>query len=595
MDSCDSSIRNLLMSRGYLFKVPNYQRSFVWEQDEINEFLKDITYCYEQNNNGKTYEHFFGQMVLRIIEEDRANRTIFEIVDGQQRLTTVTLTISALYRLILKYADVSDPSVLSYLRTLKNNYLISTPDQGSCCRILELSKIDNPVLVDVATVAENRIIDDFTYECTRESQERIVKAFNQIMKYLEHYFSNEPLEKYAKTLTNFADVILQSISIVIIKPKTIGYSYALYQIVNDRGVLLTSAELLKARTLELLRTNDVLFQESESIWDDILNDPGNETTKYLVWHFSSIMHKTPTKNKLHEQYEKNLFNCFSKREINSNEQEELSKQIKSLYESVKWCRKLSKGTLPVDGLHPQIQDMFYSLVCGLKNEIAIPIFLNILRIANQDNKVKTINFITFLISRFFFSCKTICNIHNGSITKIYNEISAKIANGSIFYDDLLKICKDEQVKKNVANTFAAKMDDTIYSKTNTTPSKYLLYFLEFFHNTNNISVSEIIARDESICMHFDKISSEHIGSYSGLDGNALTENQRNTLGNLTILGKNINNDLDSKPFIEKRAVYANSPYIITRDIASNSKWECEEYDNRQAKLKTKATEIFIIN
>ena len=122
MESFDSSMHDLLYMKGYLFEIPNYQRSYVWEKDEITAFLKDITYCFEQNSAGQAYDHFFGQMVFREVTKDRADRTILEVVDGQQRLTTITLIVAAIYRLILIKEPLISDEVLEQLRKIKKQY-----------------------------------------------------------------------------------------------------------------------------------------------------------------------------------------------------------------------------------------------------------------------------------------------------------------------------------------------------------------------------------------------------------------------------------------------------------------------------------------
>ena len=594
MESYDLSLKDLLENRGFLFQIPNYQRSYVWENEEISQYLKDITYCYEQRIQGEKYDHFFGQMIFRKMEVDKSAREILEVVDGQQRLTTITLTIAAIYRLILQNEAVIDESFKSSLKNLKKCYLISIPSRGLSRRKLTLSERDNGTLMEIVTVEEKKIMHDLVIECKYESQSRIFKSYLQIFKYLEEYFKVNGISADGKTLTNFVDIILDSISVVMIKPKTIGYSYALYQIVNDRGILLTSAELLKARTMELLHCNQPLFDECENIWNDILNDPGKETTKYLLWHYTAMLHSSPSKKKLHELYEKNLFHCYGIHKISVDEQEKLAKQIRLLYQSVIWCRDLSMGKLPLDDVHPQIYDMYKALIIGLKNEIAIPLYINMLRIVHNDTKIKVISFITVLISRFFFSARTIANTHNGSIAKVYNALSAHICSSTIDYDAMIKICRDKQVEKSVVRSFASKMDDSVYSKSSTAISKYLLYMIELFAECNDITYKHILNRDESVLVIFENLSTEHIAARSGADGNKFTQNERDCLGNLTLLGENKNNNLDDKPFDYKKTFYAKSPFLITRKIAECDTWESEEFNERQNQLKKKAVEIFTL-
>jgi hypothetical protein len=468
------------------------------------------------------------------------------------------------------------------------------PDRGSPHRVLTLSPRDNPILIAIATVKEEKIDKEFCFDCLYESHARIFNAYTQIFKYLEKYFAEIDESSFSQTLSAFIETILRNFSVVLIKPKSVGYSYALYQVVNDRGVLLTSAELLKARTMELLSNNEGLFIECEAVWNDILNDSGKETTKYLLWHYSSKMHQSATKSKLHEAYEKKIFNCYGKHSLNDADQAKLADEIRSLHRSVKLCRKLSVGEIPLEGLHPQIQDMYKALVCGLNNEIAIPIYINMLNLADEKLKLRIVPFVTVLLSRFFFASRTIANIHNNSISKAYNAISESICTNAKDFDKLVYCCKDIQSSKRVDNTFSAKMDDSIYSRTSTAVSKYLLYMLELFEGSTAISEKAILSRDASMVVCFEKITTEHIAARSGADGNTFTENERDRLGNLTLLGDNKNNELDDKPFSEKREIYVKSPYALTRVVGANLKWDRDEYNSWQSRQKSNALKIFII-
>lgn len=129
-------------------------------------------------------------MIFRTIKEDRAARNILEVVDGQQRLTTTTLMVAAIYRLILICDDVTDQSVLSILRNLKKEYIISVPDRGTSCRKLKLSMRDNTILTEIATVKKEKITSEFEFQCTYESEKCILSAYKQIFEYLEGYFKS---------------------------------------------------------------------------------------------------------------------------------------------------------------------------------------------------------------------------------------------------------------------------------------------------------------------------------------------------------------------------------------------------------------------
>lgn len=600
MKSSDCTIKEMFSKLGYIFAVPNYQRCYVWEVQEVDAYLKDIDYCYEQNRCTHQYDHFFGQMILRLTEEDRASRQHFEIVDGQQRLTTFTLTIAACYRLILKKSTIMDDETkakaLSVLKNIGEDYLISAPRSGSICRRLTLSIHDNPSLFAIANLIDVYDPKETFPQATYESQKRIYVAYSRIYSHLEKKFENFETTEYANNIKNFIDISADSLNVVVIKSTTLGYSYALYQIVNDRGVLLTPAELLKARTLELLSTNNALLSECEKIWDDILIDSGNSTKNYLIWHYMSILYKYPSKGKLHELYEKDILNCYGKREISQQEQEELACGIRLLHKSVVICRDLSKGILPIDGLHSQIQDIYYSLVVGLKNEYAIPVFINILKVTKEELKIKMINYMLLLMAKFFFVAKTMGGMHPTSIASLYFEMSKLISENPEDYQLCTEKCRTKIAQKGSFDVFKAKIEHEIYSRQATTSSKYLLYFLELFFTTTNYTYSEILFRDNSMPVKFSDVSTEHIAARKlyGKDGISLGVNERNCLGNLTLIGKELNNLLDDKKYEEKRPIYSLSPYMMTRTVSNIVIWEKDEFEKRQVELINKTIEIFSI-
>ena len=68
------------------FLVPEYQRSYIWETENVNELLEDLSFAYENNEEG---EYFLGSLVLKKTNEPKFDE--YELLDGQQRLTTFLL------------------------------------------------------------------------------------------------------------------------------------------------------------------------------------------------------------------------------------------------------------------------------------------------------------------------------------------------------------------------------------------------------------------------------------------------------------------------------------------------------------------------
>lgn len=96
-------VRPLYHSVGELFKyqpvykVPAYQRSYSWEQLEIEDFIRDLENCYNKRKYDSAVVHFFGQIVC-IGEKLQGTYGLsyFELVDGQQRIATFILLVLSL-------------------------------------------------------------------------------------------------------------------------------------------------------------------------------------------------------------------------------------------------------------------------------------------------------------------------------------------------------------------------------------------------------------------------------------------------------------------------------------------------------------------
>ena len=86
MSEINSNLINLqeVVEKNYFFNIPIYQRLYVWEDAQINTLMEDISTAFE---DGK--EIFFLGGVLVVENEDMDNGTIFDLIDGQQRFTTL--------------------------------------------------------------------------------------------------------------------------------------------------------------------------------------------------------------------------------------------------------------------------------------------------------------------------------------------------------------------------------------------------------------------------------------------------------------------------------------------------------------------------
>ena len=95
-------------SDGTIFRVPKYQRAYSWKKDNVTQFCEDMNELYQSHINDEPTEHFLGGIVCVKVEADNGldERNIYQLVDGQQRLSTTILYFS---RLIQKMRWIDTP------------------------------------------------------------------------------------------------------------------------------------------------------------------------------------------------------------------------------------------------------------------------------------------------------------------------------------------------------------------------------------------------------------------------------------------------------------------------------------------------------
>ena len=86
-----------LFTNNPMFRVPKYQRSYAWETFEVEDYVKDLSICYDKRTSSTPINHSFGGLVSvekSVIGVVRQHE--YELVDGQPRMSTIVLTVGAL-------------------------------------------------------------------------------------------------------------------------------------------------------------------------------------------------------------------------------------------------------------------------------------------------------------------------------------------------------------------------------------------------------------------------------------------------------------------------------------------------------------------
>lgn len=588
INTYDFTLYTLIAENKYLFEVPNYQRHYVWTEKEIELFLNDGKFCMDHYaGRDEKYEHYAGQMIFRKSGEERDRREILEIIDGQQRLITFMLLNVA----VIERLKSLDPN-LQEIEEIRKKYLLSCSGMNTCeCKKkLKLSKRDSDFW---DRLLEGEIPPRETGML--ESQQKLLEAYEVIEKYLAEMTNGIEADKKVDTLLKLVEALANSFRIVMLLSEEPGHEFALFQIVNDRGLPLTTGELLKARTIELLTSRkkterrERIILDAEEIWADILQDDGNTTENFLTWHYIAILGKKPEcvcEISMREQYERDIFHCLNQREISMDAQDKILKELELLRQDVQMCRTLEKGEFPIECKNKNLNLLFHILICNMKNIFAIPIYLRLFNGRKEKEALRLAELLTPMFAKTYFQAKCMGNLADESVRNCYLQIWGKIDKEKVSVEEIREELEQLLNKERCKEEFYRKIEQNVYDRsTGNFNAKFLLLMIELQYlkegedNRANFG-------DDSVEILFDRLSIEHI-LHKGVSEQEVSSDlyaSIHKIGNLTLLGEGLNSREKAKSFEKKREHYRLSPYVMTRKVGGLEAWRLKEFKERQAEL-----------
>ena len=230
----------------YIYNVPDYQREYIWKEKNVAQLLDDINEEYQNNGNS---EYFIGSIVVH----NKGNKE-FEVIDGQQRLTTLFLCLCA-FKDLLKDNKAYQETIEKTLFSAKMN------DKGKILQSynLILQYQDSSKLIQ--DVVQNNEIN-YTL---RDSAKRIFEAYNYLYNYLKTEFKDQSEEELTKFLGYFAN----KVNFIQIETTSISDALKTFETINERGVGLDPMDLLKNLIFRQLNRDD--FEKLKADWKYIID------------------------------------------------------------------------------------------------------------------------------------------------------------------------------------------------------------------------------------------------------------------------------------------------------------------------------------
>ena len=546
MKANETKVEDFLSSNKTQFVIPVYQRNYDWSTSQCKQLLDDIL---EVGTSKKMNAHFIGSLVY--VHDDVYTATRIKeltIIDGQQRITTLTLIYLVLHRLAI---ELKDESLVS---EINETYLINKfapedeklklrPTENNDKAIKYLLRSDP----NEEFISFSKVIDNFNYfkeRVTEENFEFVLKGLSKLM---------------------FVEISLD---------REKDAPQRIFESLNSIGLELSQADLIRNYILMGLNRRDQnkIYNNYWEIIEKLAKDETLNTSKvsdFIRDYLTLVNNKIPNKSKVYLEF-KTKFPT-----TNLEDLENILIPIKSL---VKFYNKLINPKNESDNeIRTQLE-----YINRLEINVAYPFLMKVYEdysenIIDKETFIAILDFIQSFTWRRF-----IVGLPTNALNKIFMTLYEKIDSENYFLSLqqwLLKRPGSQRFPKSKEVIESLKLKDVynIKSKNRT----YLLERLENFENkepviiegNSDITIEHIFPQNPEPKWKVDLGAEEY---------NLIKENYLNTIGNLTLSGNN--GKLGNKSFIFKRdlekAGYKDSRLWLNKYLSNADKWNQTEIETR---------------
>lgn len=540
------------------FVIPVYQRKYEWKYDNCHQLYEDLKKIVLDGRSS----HFFGSIVSAVVPN--GSKIEYHIIDGQQRLTTISLLLLTIRNLIAQgKVTISDGKLDEQI---SQRFLIS-PWASEDDRIkLRPVKSDRDALAKLFGDEE-----DYDY------------SSNLTINYQFFY------EMVAKEEIPVADLYsaISKLEIISITLDQDDNAQLIFESLNSTGLALTEGDKIRNYVLMgLPAKNQTKYYDT--YWAKIEKCTANDVSGFVRDYLSIKQQVTPTVSKVYQS-----FKSYS---------ESASLQVDVLLtDLLRYARFFEKLLTCKSGLNEQkLDDCLYRLM-RLEIVVTRPFLMEVLRL-HQDGKMTTDDVLKiFLITENYLFRRNICEVPTNALNKIFLNLNKEIIRYDNTADNYVAKFIYALLSKKESGRFpddaeftSALAEKQIYQMR----GKYKAYLFERFENYGTIETKDVYTHLDNNVYTIEHIMPQHLTpawtESLGVNATEIHDTWLHRLANLTLTGYNPN--LSNNTFAEKRDAkeggYKVSGLKMNQKIAIKSTWGLPELKERNEEMVHLAVEIW---
>ncbi|MDC7291472.1 DUF4268 domain-containing protein [Blautia schinkii] len=540
------------------FVIPVYQRKYDWKYDNCRQLYEDLKKIVLDGRNS----HFFGSIVSAVVPN--GSKIEYHIIDGQQRLTTITLLLLAIRNLIAHGKVRTQDGKLD--EQINQRFLVS-PWASEDDRI----KL-RPVKSDREALA--KLFGD---------EEDYDRSSNLTINYQFLY------EMVAKEEIPAADLYaaIGKLEIISITLDQGDNAQLIFESLNSTGLALTEGDKIRNYVL-MGQPAQKQTKYYDTYWAKIEKCTANDVSGFVRDYLSIKQQVTPTVSNVYQSFKRYSENTALPVDV-------------LLTDLLRYARFFEKLLTCKSGLIEQkLDDCLYRLM-RLEIVVTRPFLMEVLRL-HQDGKITTDDVLKiFLITENYLFRRNICEVPTNALNKIFLNLNKEIIRYDNTADNYVAkfiyalLSKKESGRFPDDEEFASALaEKQVYQMR----GKYKAYLFERFENYGTIETKDVYTHLDNNVYTIEHIMPQHLTpawtESLGTNAAEIHETWLHRLANLTLTGYNPN--LSNNTFAEKRDAkeggYKSSGLKMNQKIAAKSTWGLPELKERNNEMVQLAMEIW---
>lgn len=545
IESKDVDIESLL--DGSFFHIPRFQRPYSWDEENITQFWEDLI-----NNKGDDY--FIGSMVVY-----KKAKQFFGVVDGQQRLTTITILLCILRDAFSELKQYDMAEGLHQLierkdRDNKSDFVLKTETSFPYFQEY-IQKYGNPDL-------------DVNIRQEEQNLKRAHKVFKDLVKSsmlsvdLDSTISKEEKDKVkVSRLKEIRDTVL-NLNIIFVVLDNEDDAYLIFETLNTRGKDLELSDLVKNHFAKHLKAKGAV-DNAKLKWGQILEtihgSSADLSVDMFIYHYWASRYEAVPLKKIFPVFKKRVSKDSAKEYLDSLLED--SKIYRSIHDTAyDWTKNEIEVSRSLSALQ-----MF-------KVSQQTPAILSLVR-AFRDGVIKysKLRDAVSAIEKFHFQFTAITSSRSsGGISAMYSSFARRLyeaENSQDAANEIANLIEKLRARRPSLDEFKVSFRAVMYTNLISKQRNLVRYILR------KVSEHEGYKYPKG----YDELTIEHIHPQSVIDHKKGWDFLSvGKIGNLMLLDQTANGKVDVKNFKEKIEFLTSNGYVVPKELVGLNEWTAEE-------------------